>query len=647
MEFGHIASAPGGVHRLRQMIYNLAITGDLTQRSADDENAESLLREIKSAKARLIDKKIFKRSPRLENQPLVAPISIRLPDSWCWSRLVDIGEISPKNKEADDTVSSFIPMSGIPQLHSGKLKAELRPWGQIKKGFTHFANGDVVLAKITPCFENGKAAVVAGLMNGIGAGTTELHVVRPLLEFIVPAYVYIFLRSPYFAEHGRNIMTGTAGQKRLPTEYFANRAFPLPPIAEQKRIVAKVDELMSLCDKLEAQHQERVLLHQHASTAVIDALTNARTVEDLTRAWRRLEAVTSILIVETSDVDNLRRLILDMAATGRLSEAHTDDGSAEDLIEEARMSKIRRIGSGEIKKKRISPTNLRDLDILKPSHWVNASMEDLFRFIDYRGKTPTKTTSGRVLITAKNVRPGRIEANPQEYISETSYQTWMTRGWPQIGDLLITTEAPLGNVARLDEEPEFALAQRVINLQPYARLNTQFFMYFMMSPSFQNLLRINATGTTAKGIKAAKLRQLKVSVPPFEEQERIVQRTRHLLSLCDELERQISKAQSLARQLASSTTTAITGIRIEDKEKMKAPKTELVSNLRIGASPANEEHAPLATILVRHQGELSARALWGSSGMDIDGFYQQLKTEMASGWIVQPELAYMKELGTA
>ena len=104
----------------------------------------------------------------------------------------------------------------------------------MRKGYTHFANGDVVLAKITPCFENGKAAVMANLTNGFGAGTTELHVVRPITGGVEPGYIYIFLRSPYFKTIGERHMTGTAGQKRLPTEYFATRPFPLPPLAEQK-----------------------------------------------------------------------------------------------------------------------------------------------------------------------------------------------------------------------------------------------------------------------------------------------------------------------------------------------------------------------------------------------------------------------------
>lgn len=157
--------------------------------------------------------------------------------------MLDLGEINPRNRATDDELAAFIPMSGISQVHHGVLVSETRQWVEIKQGFTHFANGDVVLAKITPCFENGKAAVISGLdnPNGIGAGTTELHVFRTIHPEVLSTYIYLFLRSPFFAFEGERNMTGTAGQKRLPTEYFATRAMPLPTFAEQERIVAKVD----------------------------------------------------------------------------------------------------------------------------------------------------------------------------------------------------------------------------------------------------------------------------------------------------------------------------------------------------------------------------------------------------------------------
>ena len=110
---------------------------------------------------------------------------------------------------------------------------------------------DVVIAKITPCFQNSKAAVINTLSADIGTGTTELHVFRRIGETIDPYYVYLYFKSPKFLEEGENQMTGTAGQQRVPKDYIFNSHFQLPPFNEQKRIVDKVNKLMALCDQLE------------------------------------------------------------------------------------------------------------------------------------------------------------------------------------------------------------------------------------------------------------------------------------------------------------------------------------------------------------------------------------------------------------
>ncbi len=647
-EFRHIANAPGGIQQLREMIYQLAITGTITPQVEEDGDARTLLADIAALRARLISEKAYKRLPKLESEALDVPTSVSLPASWCWTRLLDIGEIGPRNDASDEAPASFVPMSGFSQLHMGNLAPEAAKWANIKKGFTHFANGDVVVAKITPCFENGKAAVIQGLEHGIGAGTTELHVFRPIHSGVLPSYVYLFLRSPHFAIEGEKNMTGTAGQKRLPTEYFATRALPLPPTGEQSRIVAKVDELMALCDKLEAQQQTRRKLQNNLRQSTLQAVASATSPHELQTTWTRLAENFERLFHAPEDVAELVNLILDLAIQGLLTERCLDDEAPEALIARANAAKIARLASGEMKNKKPSATDIREVEFFTPSHWMKASLENLFQFIDYRGKTPTKTNDGVVLVTAKNVRPGILASEPVEYISEASYSDWMTRGFPRLGDLLITTEAPLGNVARINESPNFALAQRVINLQPFANINTKCAMYFMMSPIFQKLLEENATGMTAKGIKAGKLKQLLLPVPPKEEQDRIVSRVEDLLKSCDVFASQIETRLKLASRLAISSVASITGITIEpeDDEPVKAPQTELIAPLRLGTAPDIKAQAPLATMLARHNGEMSAKDLWQRFGGEIDAFYAQLKTEVAHGWIQEPAVAEMREKQT-
>lgn len=131
-------------------------------------------------------------------------------------------------------------------------------------------------------------------------------------------------------------------------------------------------------------------------------------------------------------------------------------------------------------------------------------------------------------------------------------------------------------------------------------------------------------------------------LPPLEEQKRIVTKVKFLMALCDTLESQLTETRSIAEKLAQSAVAAITGNQMENKEKMKAPKTELVTCLRLIKSPSIKTQAPLCAILAKQNSELSAKTLWNYSGLTIDDFYRQLKTEMANGWIVEPQKAEMR-----
>ena len=161
------------------------------------------------------------------------------------------------------------------------------------------------------------------------------------------------------------------------------------------------------------------------------------------------------------------------------------------------------------------------LDLEGKAEWFE--LLELCDYVDYRGKTPSKVDDGIFLVTAKNIRKGYIDYdNSKEYISEDDYEEVMHRGKPQIGDVLITTEAPLGNVAQIDNE-NIALAQRVIKYRPKdERLNSSYLKYILLGGEFQIRLEKEATGATAKGIKGSKLHKMQIPLPSLQEQQRIV-----------------------------------------------------------------------------------------------------------------------------
>ena len=245
------------VAKTKAKILDLAIRGQLVPQDPNDEPASVLLERIRAEKEELIkqgkikrDKKesvIFKgedNSYYLNDGQMTVDISDDLPfdvpDSWRWVRLKDVFIINPRNMLDDDLDVSFIPMPLIDDGYSGKHTSEVRQWKEVKTGFTHFTEGDVGIAKITPCFENRKSTVFENLSNGYGAGTTELHVLRPFGKNILAQYLLAYVKTDYFVENGMQTFTGDVGQQRISKAYVENAYFPLPPIKEQERIVQQI-----------------------------------------------------------------------------------------------------------------------------------------------------------------------------------------------------------------------------------------------------------------------------------------------------------------------------------------------------------------------------------------------------------------------
>ena len=177
----------------------------------------------------------------------------KLPKGWAWCRLGDIGTINPKNKLNDELDVSFIPMPLISDAFSNVHTSEVKKWGNIKKGYTHFCNEDIGIAKITPCFENRKSVIFNNLKNGVGAGTTELYILRNNKTLSFNKYIFWFIKTQEFINNGIKAFTGAVGQQRISRDFIENTLIPLPPIAEQHRIVEKIESYFSFLDTIEIQ----------------------------------------------------------------------------------------------------------------------------------------------------------------------------------------------------------------------------------------------------------------------------------------------------------------------------------------------------------------------------------------------------------
>ena len=220
------------IKQTKSKILDLAIHGKLVPQDPNDEPASELLKRINPEAEITCD------NGHYEN----------LPESWCLTDIESIFTINPKNKVADDVIAGFVPMINIADGYSNEFRFESKLWGDIKKGFTHFADGDIVVAKISPCLENRKSVIVTSLPNGIGAGTTELFVFRS--QCVLPEYGLYFFKSDSFINNCAGTFNGIVGQQRVSKSIIENIKFPLPPISEQRRIVDAVHKVFAKLDAI-------------------------------------------------------------------------------------------------------------------------------------------------------------------------------------------------------------------------------------------------------------------------------------------------------------------------------------------------------------------------------------------------------------
>ena len=283
------------------------------------------------------------------------------------------------------------------------------------------------------------------------------------------------------------------------------------------------------------------------------------------------------------DGKQLKNSILQWAIQGKLVPQNPKEGSGEILFQ--RLKKYH----GNIKPCKDN-LDYSSVDFELPSNWKIVQMEELFNFVDYRGKTPNKISKGVFLITASNIKQGYMDYSRKEYISEEEYECRKSRGITRKGDLLFTTEAPMGNAALCDLDI-CSCGQRIITLQEYESniIVPKLYMFFILSPLFQMQLQDNCTGTTAKGIKAEKLKHLQIPLPPLAEQKRIVAKLEQVLPLADEYGVAQEQLDKLNKELPEALKKSILQQAIQGKLVPQNPKDEPAQKLLERITAARSE----------------------------------------------------------
>ena len=254
------------VKQAKSKILDLAIRGKLVPQDPADEPASVMLEKLRAEKEAKIasgeikrgknDSYIYKNSTdncyyeKFDGTEEQIEIPFDLPEGWCWQKISSICEINPKNKLDNTLEISFVPMTLIDSEFNNNFTYELQRWETVKSGFSHFADNDIGIAKITPCFENRKSVIFKNLKNKYGAGTTELHILRTNNEYIFNEYVFWFIKTDTFIKEGINNFTGAVGQQRIGKEFIAETLIPIPPLNEQIKICRTINKLMKKLDKI-------------------------------------------------------------------------------------------------------------------------------------------------------------------------------------------------------------------------------------------------------------------------------------------------------------------------------------------------------------------------------------------------------------
>ena len=510
--------------QLKNSILQWAIQGKLVPQDPNDEPASVLLDKIRQEKERLIKEKKIKRDKNAsiiyrgednsyyekilatgEVKCIDEEIPFDVPQGWEWCRVSSLFQINPKVVAEDNTSAAFIPMEAISAGYGSEFRYYEKKWGEIKSGYTAFVDNDIAFAKITPCFQNRKSAIFEGLPNGIGAGTTELKILRTYGETINRWFVLYFLESPYFIDEAT--FKGTANQQRIIVGYLENKLFPLPPLAEQERIVDKVGLVMPIIDK-----------------------------------YSKSQELLDKMNVELNEC--LKKSVLQEAIQGKLVPQIAEEGTAQELLEQIKAEKQKLVKEGKLKKSALNDSVIFKGDDNKYYEQIGKKCLDITEQIPFdlpeswswaRGMSvfmpmeSTKALSDFVYIDvdAVNNRLNIID-NPKKVRFENA-PSRATRKLHK-NDLLFSMVRPyLKNIALVDDIYIDAIASTGFYvITPSLGYYPVFLFYLMLSNYVVDGLNAFMKGDNSPSINNCHIEDYLYPLPPIEEQKRIVNKIEQL-----------------------------------------------------------------------------------------------------------------------
>ena len=559
-----LASAPNGIRRLRELILELAVRGKLLPQDPSDEPANELLKRIAEEKARLVAEGKIKKDKAVDDA--IAEISYPIPSTWAVASLGQVVEIvrgitfpaSEKSKEPEP--------GRVACLRTANVQNEIE-WDDllyirdsfISRPDQYVQPHDIVMSMANSRELVGKVALIGSALDQPTTFGGFLGVLRPVL--IEPRFVMALLRTP----HARSVLIDSASQ----TTNIANVSlaklrplpFAIPPLSEQHRIVAKLDELMALCDRLEAQQADAESANAQLVQALLDSLTQTSDATDFATSWQRLAEHFHNLFTTESSIDALKQTLLQLAVMGKLVLQDPNDEPAGLLMTRLRQDRAEWLINSQADDPECK-SMLRKLSSLReasppfplPESWVTVHLIDCSRLlVDCHNKTAPYVPKGIPIIRTSNIRNREFRLDDLKYVNEETYEFWSRRCPPKPGDIMFTREAPMGEAAIIPDGAQFCLGQRTMLVRTmHDYIDTRYLLITLTEPHLLERASRSAIGSTVKHLRVGDVEQLNIPLPPLAEQHRIVAKVDQLMALCDHLKTGLTQARQLNEQLAST-----------------------------------------------------------------------------------------------
>jgi type I restriction enzyme S subunit len=514
-----------------------------------DEPASELLKRIQAEKSQLIAE------GKLKKEKPIAPIGedekpFELPNGWQWVRVDEVGH--DWGQKTPNQEFTYIEVSAIDNHRGLVVSPEVvKPEDAPSRARKVVKQNTIIYSTVRPYLLN--IAVIDTEFEPEAIASTAFAIIHPYCEMPSRYFLY-YLRSPVFIQYVESVQTGIA-YPAINDGQFYSGLLALPPLAEQHRIVAKVDELMALCDQLEQQHSNAQKAHETLVSQLLATLTQSQNAAEFNANWQRIYAHFDVLFTTEASIDALKQTLLQLVVMGKLVPQDPNDEPASELLKRIQAEKAKLITEGKLKKEKpLAPISEDEKPFELPNTWEWVRPEQFsIKITDGEHFRPPTVDKGVYFLSAKDIRDEGVLLDDPLYITEETALKALQRCNPEFGDLLIVSRgATVGRMCKVNIQEKFCLLGSVILVKPTSLVLSDYLAISLKSPSaFISL--INASGSTAQpAIYLKDLKEIVLTLPPIAEQHRIVAKVDALMSLCDQLKTRIQQANQKQQFIADA-----------------------------------------------------------------------------------------------